>query len=75
MDGRDPFEPGTHIFTGIVRKWRGNFCEFLTDSGIVVPLVTQGISPLTEGERMTITAKKYRPHYQVVKVHRSSKNE
>ena len=64
----DLFEPETHVFTGTVKFWRGDYGELLTDSGVTVPLVTQGHPPLREGTRVTLVARKFRPLFQVEKV-------
>ena len=64
----DLFEPGTHVFTGTVKVWRGDYGELLTDSGVTVPLTTQGHPTLREGARVTLITRKFRPLFQVEKV-------
>jgi hypothetical protein len=64
----DLFEPGTHVFTGTVKVWRGDYGELLTDSGVTVPLTTQGHPTLLEGARVTLVTRKFRPLFQVEKV-------
>ena len=61
-------ESDTHVFTGIVRAWRSDYGELITDSGVTVPLVTRGLPPLPEGARVTLVARKLRPLFQIEKV-------
>ncbi len=68
MDELDPFEPGTHTFSGIVKAWTPNSAELVTDSGLTVFLSTQGQPPVPVGARISIVTRKYRPCYLVVKV-------
>jgi hypothetical protein len=68
MDELDPFEPGTHNFTGIVKAWTQNSAELVTDSGLTVFLSTQGQPPVPAGTRITVTTRKYRPCYLVTRV-------
>lgn len=69
MDDPDPFEPGTHTFSGTVRAWRKHSAELVTDSGLSVLFhVQQGQPALPVGSRVTITARKYRPRYLVLSV-------
>ncbi len=68
MDYPAQLEPGTHVFTGTIKAWRGDYGELLTDSGVTVPLVTQGLPPLPEGTRVTLVARKFRPLFQIEKV-------
>lgn len=68
MDLAALFEPGTHSFNGTVKSWRNGFAEVITDSGISIPLVAEGQTPMAEGTRITITARKYRPLYQMLEV-------
>jgi len=70
MDDPDLFEPGTHIFTGTVKRWDVHYAELLTDSGFAVNFVTQGHPPVPEGTHVTVVAKKYRPRYLVTGVRR-----
>lgn len=65
MDNGIPVEPDTHVFTGTVKAWRTDYGELLTDSGVTVPFVTRGLSPLREGTRVTLVARKLRPLYQI----------
>jgi hypothetical protein len=58
------FEPGTQIFTGTVRSWSGSFGELVTDSGLAVIFVLQGQPQPHIGERITISARRFRPVYQ-----------
>ena len=68
MDDPDPFEPGTQIFTGTVKRWDVRYAELVTDSGFTAHLVTQGHPPVPEGAHVTVVAKKYRPCYLVIAV-------
>jgi hypothetical protein len=61
MDDVDLFEPGSHVFTGVVRSWTGNYGELVTDSGLSVIFVIQGQPQPMIGERITIKARRYRP--------------
>ena len=70
MDEPDQFEPGTHIFTGTVKRWDVHYAELLTDSGFAVHFHTQGHPPVHVGAHITVVARKYRPHYLVVGVRR-----
>jgi hypothetical protein len=71
MDEPDPFEPGTHVFTGTVKIWRSGYGELVTDSGVTVPLLTQGHAPVREGARVTLVTRKLRPRFQIERVVRS----
>lgn len=64
MGELDLFEPGTQIFTGTVRSWSGSFGELVTDSGLAVIFVLQGQPQPHIGERITISARRFRPVYQ-----------
>jgi len=68
MDLAALFEPGTHSFSGTVKSWQNGFAEIITDSGISIPLVAEGQPPLPEGTRITFSARKYRPLYQMLDV-------
>ena len=68
MDELDPFEPGTHNFSGVVKAWTQNSAELVTDSGLVLFLSTQGQPPVPIGARISVVTRKYRPCYLVVKV-------
>jgi hypothetical protein len=65
MGDLDLFEPGTQVFTGVVRSWSGAFGELVTDSGLSVIFVLQGQAQPQVGERITISARRFRPVYQV----------
>lgn len=65
MGDLDLFEPGTQVFTGVVRSWTGAFGELVTDSGLSVIFVLQGQAQPQVGERITISARRFRPVYQV----------
>lgn len=71
MDEPDPFEPGDHVFTGTVKTWRGTYGELLTDSGVTVPLLTQGQPQVPEGARVTLVTRKLRPRFQVDKIYKA----
>jgi hypothetical protein len=64
----DLLEPGTHVFTGTVRVWRNDYAELYTDSGVTIPLITQGLPALRDGARLTVVTRRYRPLYQVEEV-------
>lgn len=64
----DLLEPGTHVFSGTVRVWGSDYAELTMDSGVTIQLITQGHPMRRVGERVTITARKYRPLYQLEKV-------
>jgi hypothetical protein len=66
MDGLDPFEPGTHVFTGTIKRCDVSYAELLTDSGFAVPLATHGGPPVRAGAHVTVVARKYRPCYFVI---------
>ena len=69
LDDPEPFEAGTHTFTGTIKAWRRFSAELVTDSGISVLFhVQQGQPPVPEGSRITITARKYRPRYLLMSV-------
>jgi hypothetical protein len=70
MGELDLFEPGTQVFTGTVRSWSGAFGELVTDSGLSVIFVVQGQAQPQVGERITISARKYRPVYHAASVSR-----
>ncbi|HKZ96582.1 MAG TPA: hypothetical protein VJ045_06340 [Hyphomicrobiaceae bacterium] len=68
MDDLDPFEQGTHTFSGIVKVWTQNSAELVTDSGLALFLNTQGQPPVPAGARITVVTRKYRPCYLVMRV-------
>jgi uncharacterized OB-fold protein len=63
MDDTDPFEPESQIFVGTIRFWRGGYGELVTDSGVTIPLTTQGQPALRVGARVRIVARKYKPRF------------
>ena len=67
-EGIDPFESGAHVFTGIVKTWQRDYGELLTDSGVTVTLLTYGHPPMSEGTRITISARRLRPLFQIEKL-------
>lgn len=67
MDDLDPFEPGTHSFSGTVRTWTRNSAELVTDSGVVLFLDTRGQQPVPIGTYLRIETRKYRPCHFVIK--------
>lgn len=68
MRDLDLFEPGAHVFTGTVRSWSGAFGELVTDSGLTVLFVVQGIPQPAVGSRITISTRRYRPIYHAQSV-------
>lgn len=68
MGDLDLFEPGTQIFTGVIRSWSGSFGELVTDSGLSVIIVVQGQAQPPIGERVTISARRYRPVYHAASI-------
>ena len=70
MGDLDLFEPGTQVFTGVVRSWSGAFGELVTDSGLSVIFVVQGQPQPLVGERITISTRRYRPVHQVTNLTR-----
>lgn len=64
----DPFEPGTHVFTGTVRAWNERTGELVTDSGLLITFSTQNHPPSPVGSRITVTMRKFRPHYALLSV-------
>ncbi len=71
MGDLDLFEPGTQVFTGVVRSWTGAFGELVTDSGLSVIFVVQDRPQPLVGERITISARRYRPIYHAATVTRA----
>jgi hypothetical protein len=63
MDNTDPFEPGSQIFTGTIKFWRGGYGELVTDSGVTIPLTTEGHPAFRVGARVKIIARKYKPRF------------
>lgn len=68
MNDADPFEPGSHVFTGHIKAWHGASGELVTDSGLVIVFSTQNQPPIPEGTRVTLTLRKFRPRYALVGV-------
>jgi len=68
MEDLDPFEPGTHTYTGIVKAWTANSAELVTDSGLTLFLSTQGQPAVAPGTRITVVTRKYRPCHLVMRV-------
>lgn len=64
----DPFEPGTHTFTGTIKAWHGASGELVTESGLVIVFSTQNQTPIPEGTHVTLTLRKFRPRYALVGV-------
>ena len=71
MDKPDQIEPGTHVFTGTVKRWDVHYGELLTDSGVAVYIDTHGQPPVYIGAHVTVLARKYRPRYLVMGVRES----
>ena len=71
MDKTDQIEPGTHVFTGTVKRWDVHYGELLTDSGVAVYIDTHGQPPVYVGAHVTVVARKYRPRYLVMGVRQS----
>ena len=71
MNQPDPYEPETQVFTGTVRVWRGGYGELVTDSGVTIPLTTEGQMPLPEGVRVTLVTRKLRPIFRIERVIRA----
>ena len=71
MDKPDQIEPGTHVFTGTVKRWDVHYGELLTDSGVAVYIDTHGQPPVYVGAHVTVVARKYRPRYLVMGVRQS----
>lgn len=68
MENSAPVEPNTHVFTGTVTSWRSDFGELVTDSGVTVQLVTQGLPALPVGTHLTLVARKFKPLFLVERV-------
>jgi hypothetical protein len=68
MTQPDPFEPGTHVFSGVVRAWTERAGELVTDSGLLITFSTQNHPAAVVGSRITVTMRKFRPHYALVSV-------
>lgn len=72
MDELDPLEPYEQVFSGTISKWRENYAELVTESGLVVRFITHGHTPVAEGGRVTIKVRKYRPCYHVDELRQDS---
>jgi len=68
MMSDDPFEPGSHTFTGFIKAWHGPTGELVTESGLVIVFSTQNQPPIPEGTRVTLMLRKFRPRYALVSV-------
>jgi hypothetical protein len=68
MDDPESFEPGAHVFTGTIKSWNAVYGELVTDSGVSVPLITQGVTRVQIGSRVTIVARKLRPRFVIESV-------
>jgi hypothetical protein len=68
MNENGPLEPIAQVFTGTVTTWRNDYGELLTDSGVTVPFVTQGHPLVPIGTRVKISARKFRPLFQIEKL-------
>ena len=68
MEELDPFEQGTHTFTGVVKTWGPGVAELVTDSGLVLFLDTHNHPAMAAGTRITVTTKKYRPCYKIMRI-------
>ena len=71
MEGPDPYEPDTHVFTGTLIAWGGGYGELLTDSGVTVPLIAEGPPPVANGVRVTIVSRKLRPRFKIDRMTRA----
>lgn len=68
MNDFTPVEPDTHVFTGTISAWRGEYGEFVTDSGVTVPLLTRGLPAVPVGTRLTLVVRKFKPLFQIERV-------
>lgn len=68
MQDRAPLEDEAQVFSGIVKVWRSDYGELLTDSGVTVPLVTSGYRTVPIGTRVTLIARKYKPLFQIDRI-------
>ena len=66
MTELDPFEPGTHVFTGVIKQWTDRNGELVTDSGLLISFNTQNQPPVPVGSRISLTFRKFRPRYALV---------
>ena len=68
MSESDPFEPGSHAYSGVVKSWTERSGELVTDSGLLLIFSTQNQPMVAPGKRVTLTLRKFRPRYAVVDV-------
>ena len=68
MTESDPFEPGSHAFSGVVKSWNERSGELVTDSGLLIIFSTQNQTIIAPGKRVSLTLRKFRPRYAVVGV-------
>ena len=68
MSEVDPFEPGSHTYSGTIKAWHGASAELVTESGLVIVFSTQNQEPLPAGSKVTVTLRKFRPRYALVNV-------
>lgn len=68
MPDRRPLEDEAQVFSGVIKVWRGDYGELLTDSGVTVPLVTSGYGSIPVGARVTLVARKYKPLFQIERI-------
>jgi hypothetical protein len=68
MTESDPFEPGSHAYSGVVKSWTERSGELVTDSGLLLIFSTQNQAVVAPGKRVTLTLRKFRPRYAVVEV-------
>lgn len=68
MTQLDPFEPGSHVFTGVVKSWTERTAELVTDSGLLITFSTQNHAPSPVGGRITVSMRKFKPHYALIAV-------
>lgn len=64
-------EPGNHVFTGTVKAWGSELGVMLTDSGVLVTIITEGYQPVPEGTRLTLVTRRLKPRYQIISAHRA----
>lgn len=68
MSDVDPFEPGSHSYTGVIKAWHGHSGELVTESGLVIVFSTQDQPAIPVGTRVTVQLRKFRPRYALVGV-------
>jgi hypothetical protein len=72
MYDHGPLEENSQVFTGIIKSWRNDYGEPLTDSGVTVPFVTQGYPAVPLGTRVNLVARRYKPLFQIEKLTKST---